>query len=1378
MPNTFDSQPQVVEPISVKTIAGMTCLNTVQYLLLPSLIKGFLKFYVQNFSNSFDALMGIDILRVLNANIDLKTNKIRLNNKVYDLELPNDQREYNNLLKIHEVYSIVLEKDDRFRTNHLNREEKTALESLLNKYEHLFQNKDNKLTFTNKIKHEILTKHEDPIYTKLYRYPQIHRAEVNRQIKEMLDHGIIQHSNSPYNSPLWVVEKKEDASKVQQWRLVVDYRKLNEVTVDDKYPIPVMEEILDKLGRCQYFTTLDLARGFYQVELDEKSRAKSAFSTEDGHYEFLRMPFGLKNAPATFQRLMNSVLSDLIGKDCLVYIDDVIVFSTSLQEHMISLEKVFKRLNEANLKIQLNKCEFLKRETEFLGHIVTKDGIRPNPKKITAILNFPIPKSTKEIKQFLGLAGFYRKFIKDFARITKPLTKSLKKDHKINPNDSEYVKAVETVKSLIVSDPILRYPDYNKKFTLTTDASNVALGAVLSQEGHPIAFASRTLNEHELNYSAIEKELLAVVWATQYFRPYIYGRKFVINSDHKPLQWLHNLKEPNSKLQRWKIKLNEYDFDIKHISGKENKVADALSRIKLVECYLNDDSSNVATMHSADEDNLNFISISERPINTFRRQFIFKRANKNEEKLKIIFKNTRNLINYIEMTEDFAKKFILEHLAGKASAVFFENDQDFLIFQSVYSRLITPSKNNKVYRCTKILEDLTTFDKFKEIILSIHLKGLHQGIDKVQNEFKQKYYYPNYLAEISKIINSCDLCNECKYDHSGGKIPFKITPATYEIREKYVIDLWKWDNCTFLTCIDVHSKFAMAEKLQHSNWLEAKRALLKIFNSMGPPKVLKTDQDSGLININLQEWCKSLNINVEITTGKNGIADIERLHKTLNEKLRIINTAEDQELKHHALEQVIFTYNHTISHSSTGETPYNIFFNKLQPTKNSQLLKEKRINNLNQNRHDHEIDIRFVHAENARKRLEKKANPFKRVQVVSSEPDKEHFKVKFKNRVSKKYKSHFKKKKKFVKPPTEVNESSNIICESYKSEPKSIHQIIKTVFDKGLSGLTDEYAQICEADPKFSSSAYEKTENSSKNRYQNIPCFDHTRVLLSKKNNETSNYIHANFVDSFTREKAYIATQGPLQNTMKDFWRMIWEQHCVIIVMLARIEEHGQTKCDQYWQTDIGKTLTLEPFSVKTIFIISKGDYVITSIELTNCDSNESRLISHYQYKYWPDQGIPNPLIVFEFLEQVQHRQIELVRNSFESMCPTHPKGPPIVVHCSAGIGRTGTFIALDIILSQFSLTHMVNIPEILAKLRSQRAYSISSPKQYIYCYLALIEYAIYRKLIKPVDLSKPLQLEKDKIFGIKFRKGAIKFKHPLGKHTKKLYNTKTLARI
>lgn len=300
-----------------------------------------------------------------------------------------------------------------------------------------------------------------------------------------------------------------------------------------------------------------------------------------GHYEFTRMPFGLRNAPSTFQRLMNIVLSGLQGTHCYTYLDDIVAFNHDLLSHCQNLRNIFHKLREHNLKLQPDKCEFFRREAQYLGHIISDKGVMPDPKKVLCVTNFPVPKSPRDIKSFLGLVGYYRRFIENFSHITKALTSLLKKDATFQWG-CEQQKAFDELKNKITSAPILQYPDFTKPFVLTTDASNYAVSAILSQgevgQDLPIAFASRTLNKSEGNYSTTEKECLAIIFGTKVFRPYLYGHKFKIVTDHKPLQWLFNCKDPGSKLVRWRLKLEEFDYEIEYKKGKLNCNADSLSR--------------------------------------------------------------------------------------------------------------------------------------------------------------------------------------------------------------------------------------------------------------------------------------------------------------------------------------------------------------------------------------------------------------------------------------------------------------------------------------------------------------------------------------------------------------------------------------------------------------------------------------------------------------------------------------------------------------------------------------------------------------------------------------------------------------------------------
>lgn len=471
---------------------------------------------------------------------------------------------------------------EKIRDEHLNEEEKASLHGIINEYDDVFHVEGDSLSMTNLTEHEINTENHPPISVKTYRYPEVHKAEVEKQIKKLLKEGIIQPSLSPWSAPLWVVPKKLDASGEVKWRVVIDYRKLNNVTVGDAYSLPNITGILDQLGHSVYFTILDLVSGFHQVPMKAEDIPKTAFTTPSGHWEFTRMPFGLKNAPARFQRMIDIALIGLNHLQCFTYLDDVVVFAKSISDHEVKLRSIFDRLRLNNLKLQPDKCEFMRHEVTYLGHIISENGVRPNPEKVQVVTDYPIPNNAKEVKQFLGICGFYRRFIRDFSKITQPLTKLLKKDQKFYWSQEQH-KSFQVLKSKLTSEPILQYPDFSKEFILTTDASNFAIGSVLSQmtlgSDLPIAYASRTLNRAECNYNTTERELLSIVWATNHFRPYLYGRKFRIVTDHRPLIWLFNVKDPGSKLVRWRLKLEEYDYEIAYKPGRLNSNADTLSRI-------------------------------------------------------------------------------------------------------------------------------------------------------------------------------------------------------------------------------------------------------------------------------------------------------------------------------------------------------------------------------------------------------------------------------------------------------------------------------------------------------------------------------------------------------------------------------------------------------------------------------------------------------------------------------------------------------------------------------------------------------------------------------------------------------------------------------
>lgn len=889
-----------------------------------------------------------------------------------------DCQNYNS----YEISDRSQEVLSRLRTDHLNPEEAANLKALCSRYADVFYLEGEPLTFTNKIKHNIRTSDEVPVHTKSYRYPYIHRQEVRDQINKMLEQNIIRPSDSAWSSPIWIVPKKADASGKTKWRLVVDFRKVNEKTIDDKYPIPNITDVLDKLGRCQYFTTLDLASGFYQVEMNPSDIHKTAFNVENGHYEFLRMPMGLKNSPSTFQRVMDNVLRDLQNEVCLVYLDDIVVFSTSLQEHIINLEKVFKKLRESNFKIQMDKSEFLKLETEFLGHVICKDGVKPNPNKINAIENYPLPKTPTEIKRFLGLIGYYRKFIPDFAKITKPLTQCLKKGCKVNIDDHKYIECFKKCKTLLTNDPILQYPDFSKDFVLTTDASNVAIGAVLSQGSvgadKPIAYASRTLNSSEMNYSTIEKELLAIVWATKYFRPYLFGRKFKIITDHKPLQWVMSLKEPNARLTRWKLKLSEYDFTVIYKQGKHNTNADALSRIEINNEELQDlaslipnlseilsvddsrtitadeiaDDSRTLTAHTSEENPILNIPIVDDPLNKFLKQIVFKIVGDIKRKPVIskpfdtytrieiqISESTieQDIINAVrEYVNPKVKTGLLIHPVPMMYTVIpiLQNTFKSSAMKLVFTK--TELENVKEYLCQQ------------EIISKYHDgKTNHRGINECFSALSCRYYWPKMREHITRFINECVVCGQAKYDRNPVKQYFRIVPPATKPFEIVHLDLLSIQNEKFLTIVDSFSKYSQAYHLKDSTAISIIQALLQFCTHHGLPTMLITDNGTEFINQLFSEFIRLHKIHhhrvAPDAPNENGI--VERFHSTILEHLRILKLKQKDESVINLMPYAILGYNSSI-HSFTKCKPIDIVTGHFDPRDpfcidlNSQLLQQ------------------------------------------------------------------------------------------------------------------------------------------------------------------------------------------------------------------------------------------------------------------------------------------------------------------------------------------------------------------------------------------------------------------------------------------------------
>ncbi|GJV55960.1 retrotransposon-related protein [Tanacetum coccineum] len=400
-----------------------------------------------------------------------------------------------------------------------------------------------------------LIKDANPVNVRPYRHPPTQKDAIETMVQELLDSGVIRPSNSPFASPVVMVKKKDNT-----WRMCVDYRQLNKSTIKDKFPIPIIEELIDELHGSKIFSKLDLRSGYHQIRMFEDDVAKTAFKTHHGHYEFLVMPFGLTNAPSTFQSLMNEVFQPFLRKFTLVFFDDILIYSKNLQDHVQHLKSVLQVMRQHQLYAKMSKCVFGSRQVEYLGHVISDLGVATDPSKIQAMENWPVPTNVKQLRGFLGLTGYYRRFIKNYASISRPLTLLLKKNgFKWN---KEAHSAFEQLKQAMISALVLALPNFEKEFIVETDASGVGIGALLIQEGHPIAYLSKTLSAKHQLMSTYEKEFLAVILALERWRGYLLDRHFKIKTDHFSLKYLLDQRITTPTQMKWLPKLMGFDYEI------------------------------------------------------------------------------------------------------------------------------------------------------------------------------------------------------------------------------------------------------------------------------------------------------------------------------------------------------------------------------------------------------------------------------------------------------------------------------------------------------------------------------------------------------------------------------------------------------------------------------------------------------------------------------------------------------------------------------------------------------------------------------------------------------------------------------------------------
>ena len=836
---------------------------------------------------------------------------------------PIDQKQVNSLDSVKRQTDMIGQNDWTAEVN-VPTDYKSAMVGFLKRHQDLFAAKDSELGHTDTVKMKIDTGNNPPIKLRPYRTPIHNREVIDKAVDEMLEANVIRRSKSPWSFPVVIVDKK-DGSK----RFCVDFRKLNQVTKANSYPLPLIDDILAVLGKAKYFTSLDLKSGYWQVLMEEVDKEKTAFACHRGLFEFNVMPFGLCCAPAIFQELMSIVLQGL-GHFATAYLDDILIYSETLEQHMSHLETVFERLRQHGLKLKLKKCSFLQLETQYLGFIINGRGISPDPKKVEAIRTLPTPTCVREVRSFIGMCSYYRRFIPNFSEIAEAVIALTQKFARFNWTE-ECQNGFDYLKQSLTVVPLLAYPDPNKPYTLYTDASNTCIGACLTQESDdqelflpnvrtekPIYYLSHKLSKTQCKWSTIEKEAFAIHFGLQKLDYYLHNAKFVIKTDHKPLKYLLESPMQNKKIQLWALGMAGYNCTIEYIPGTENTCADLLSRkpdtkdeeteTEPFDLDMNDNAFEVGAINS----------------NEFNPKHFAGRAVSENAKPEI----PESDLIHVDMTVEQAKdeeimglKKILEH--GEPSKAI---KRRYLVDNDILYYLSDPDDNPTLR--------LFVPKHLRQMVVSqYHDDNGHMGVQKTYDAIRQKYFWPNLFQELYEYVSKCVSCQT----RSGQNVkpllqnadipPYPMAKISLDLSGPYNKTLS--GNKYIIAFVDWYSgwpeAFAVPDKTAET---VAHLIIEEIYPRFGCCLELVTDNGSENVNRVVKETLQTLNIH-HVTTSfyhPSGNSKVERFHRTLHDILSK-RLQEGQDTWDLHLNQVLAAIRFNVS-EATEYTPYYLLYGR------------------------------------------------------------------------------------------------------------------------------------------------------------------------------------------------------------------------------------------------------------------------------------------------------------------------------------------------------------------------------------------------------------------------------------------------------------------
>ena len=820
-------------------------------------------------------------------------------------------------------------------TSNVSEDQKRQVKDLLLKNASIFSSSKNDVGRTKLIQHRIFTGDAAPVKMRPRRLPLAKKAQAEEEIDRMLSGKFIKPSTSPWASPIVLVQKKDGSI-----RFCIDYRKVNEITRKDSYPLPRIDDSLDALNGSKWFSTLDLSSGYWQVEMHPSDAEKTAFVTSKGLFEFNVMPFGLVNAPATFERLMEAVLAGLHWKICLIYLDDIIVYADDFETHLKRLKEVFNRIKEAGLKLSPKKCKLLQEEVKFLGHIVSESGISTDPEKVRSVEKWPIPRNVSEVRSFLGTCSYYRRFIKGFADIARPLHQLTEKDVDFLWNENCQT-AFECLKKALTESPILGYPSASGLYILDTDASGIGIGAVLSQmqdgQERVLAYYSRSLNRAERRYCVTRRELLAVIEAIKNYHHYLYGIHFKIRTDHAALKWLMRFKNPEGQVARWLEFMGTYDFDIEHRPGKKHGNADGLSRRPCSQCrycerleereQLQDCTGHINVVNEvkgndkeSDKDDSSLDK--ETRLSIHPEQWI---ESWSPEELQQWQKDDIYLSQVLDWKEsDNRPKWQdIQSQGTEIRSLWAEWDVLTLkrgVLYRIQHQEFKPHIRSQLVAPLCIRKDIFKY-------LHSHRTGGHVGVKKTCASITARFWWPALREDITLWCRKCEPCQFRKSRTGLKKSPLCQSPVGSPM-ERIGIDILSLTtetedgNVCVLVVSDYFTKWTQAIALpDHTALTVADALVVEVFLKFGTPRLIHSDQGAEFQSELIKEIYRLLEIKQTRTAPYHPQSDgqVERFNRTLLDMLAKL-CAENPETWDHHLPYVMCAYRATV-HESTGCSP-------------------------------------------------------------------------------------------------------------------------------------------------------------------------------------------------------------------------------------------------------------------------------------------------------------------------------------------------------------------------------------------------------------------------------------------------------------------------